>query len=232
MAYSRKKKTYHRKAKNQTKLSVNRIKRALHLNPPEVKFFDYQISFTVGNSWAFKSLMAAGPSQILAVVGQTVAAANSRIGNKIFLRKITGFVEMVPAVTAANTAGFLSRCVIYHNKFAVGALPVVADVFLDPLGGAVDYKALRVMSKKNKISLLVDDIVAFVPLATNGASVSAMGPEKCHPFTIQVNKIIDYIGNATTIADIFKDDYGFGCCGNAAVNCNMFINYRLHYTDS
>lgn len=177
-------------------------------------------SGTVGTSWAFFSALS-GITQ-----GTT---ASTRLGNKITLQSIrfTVFINTSPQDNVGTPA--LCRCVLYHNKMANGAVPSVYQVFDQD-----NMIANRAQTKLPQFSILRDYTHTFTPTAFDPtANKFAYGPPTKFVWTLYPKKVLDFSGNTGTIADLFKDDYGFACSatGSTAI-CDMIVTAQVIFTDA
>lgn len=163
---------------------------------------------------------------------QQGTTANNRIGNKIFVKGVwitmlcQGGTTMLNG-TASGTAGVNTRFIVYHNKEALGTQIAATTIFDQD-----SISSLRNNTKSSQVSLKKDftRTVVVTGVKSTGESV-ATGPSIQEIFYIPINKRIDYSGNTGTIADILKDDYGYGMCCSAANLNSCAVTFKVLYTD-
>lgn len=220
MAYYKKTTLYKRrkttKGKRYAKVTVPRVRRVL-MNMAERKFYTTTVtSGAMPAVWTWISHIGLIQQGFL---------ANQRIGNKIFIRKMTWAGQMTFSAAAANVTGCLGRMVIYHNKETVGLLPALTPAVFDQ----DKVYAQRNITLKPRLSILKDMTHSGVVTATNGATPIATGPQTSFQVSIYPNKQIDFQSNLGTVADLFKDDYGMGMiCNNT---CVMEYYVTIEYND-
>lgn len=221
--YRKKKVTRRKKA---TRVAAPLVRRVV-MNMAEKKYFEADImtfASPVPATWAFASALAG--------IQQGTAATN-RIGNKIFVHTIRFLIGMrTPATVAATTVSEQCRCVIYHNKEAVGTLPVGVNGVFTHNG----ISSNRFQPLVNRYSLLRDGIHTFSPLVYNSTTNQvALGPPIQYVWTINPRKRIDFQSNSGTISDLYKDDYGVGCVtsGTGGVGtCEMLVRVQVVFSDA
>lgn len=213
--YTKKKRTSTRKV---ARMIVPRVKRAI-LTLAEKKYYEFQpINTAMTTTWTWKSAL-------IDIVQGT--GATQRIGNKIFVHAIRFMVQMKPVVVAGVSQANC-RCVVYHNKEAVGALPNTDQVF-----STTGVTAQRYIPQLNRYRLLRDQVHNLTSFAYNSTTNEyILGPGSQFQWAIFPKKRIDYTGNGNGITDLFKDDYGFGCIVDTAATCNMNLRVQVIFSDA
>jgi len=197
-------------------MTIPRVRRIIQ-SVAENKFIDLVLApAAMPTTWTFASVI------FPIVLGQN---ASQRIGNKIFVKSIQFSWRMSPLAPQPNAGGCIMRMIVYHNKECRGSLITVADLF-----ASTDIGALRSTTKQPACSILKD--ITSTGVSTGGGTTS--GPQTLTMFSVKVNKRIDFVGSTLTtgaIADLLKDDYGFGMICDVAAACNMQGNIKVIYTD-
>lgn len=194
------------------------------MNMAEKKYFESTLTYNgaTANTWDGMWQSA------LAGISQGTGATN-RIGNKIYVHSIRFNVFMKPAAPAAGgVPNPMCRCVIYHNKEAVGNLPAsTPSVFAANLIESPRYVPLL-----NRYAILRDYTHSMFTGAVDGSGYYVVGPRMIFSWVVQPRKKIDYQSNAGTISDLYKDDYGVGCFMTNANTCTMDIRVQVIFSDA
>lgn len=186
----------------------------------EKKYFNVALNTATAGAttWNFSSPLGG----IVAGTGAT-----NRIGNKIFLHSITFMITIYPVAAAGMADGCMCRVVFYHNVECNGAIPTGTTMF-----NTDTVNSNRAVPYLPKIKILDDVVHQMVATATNGATVVAAGPIKIFKKVVYPKRVIDYVGNAGTIADILKHDYGYGFASEMAGGCNVDCNCQVIFSDA
>lgn len=216
------KKVYRRKTKKARLARVTKpvVKRIMNnMLEKKSKLTSLQVGANPDGTWDFFSGLT-GITQ-----GTT---ASTRIGNRITVTSIR-FTVMITLNAVSSPAGALCRCILYHNKEAVGAVPAVYGIFDQD-----NILANRNVAQLPRYSILRDYTHQLTPTAYDAANSNfAYGPPIKFVWTIYPRKVINFDGNSGTITDLFKDDYGFACAmaGPGGV-CAMTVDAKVMFTDA
>lgn len=216
MGYSSYRRVY-RKRKASKKVPTARIKRIVR-SVAEVKWKNYDSNFTPATvNWQINSFLPT-------IVQGT--DSNTRIGDKIFLKQINIAFTMKPVATLP-LSGSQCRFILYHNKQCNGVQVAATTIFA--ANGSIDSP--RNIPKKHQVSLLRDQIHQMIVTASTGAT-NATGPTRTMRFVIYPKKRIEYTGASGAIADILKDDYGYGFMCSDLLACEVDIHFQVLFTDA
>lgn len=221
-----KKKTYKRR---KTTTMVRQMKR-FGISVPELKTYStsgsYPVATTVWQYFSCLAMVATGGCPKVSINQGT--DASSRIGNRIFVKKIEVMIMMTPG-TSMPAGGTQCRAVMYHNKECNGTLIASTDLW--------DYDQLmttRLQARLAKASVLKDHSKSMIVTGTDSTGViKAVGPTCMAHFIVYPKKTINYVGNTTAgaITDLLKDDYGFGYCALNATSVSIAVALKVSFTD-
>lgn len=222
MAYGRKRAVSRKRSafrKRAAKVSVPRLRRIIGYQP-EVKFLDTTISYSpISTSF-----------QITGMLGPIVqgATANTRVGNRIFLRwmEVTVMCEPIAGATFP-ISGMLCRFGVVHAKEVNNTNMNVSQIWYD----AALYPSARNSTHLPKYRIVRDMTHSMVPTAVNAGTTTGAGPFHMTRWRIPVNKTIVYStsGSAGSL-DLVKDDFGFFSAGSAT-GCNCVARVKLCFND-
>lgn len=173
--------------------------------------------------WGGGSTIAPDPASI--VQGTT---ANTRIGQKIYLRSINLCISIAPLAVAGTVGGCAMRYGIYHNKECNGSQITFGQIFngtRPEVGRNLNYAA--------KVTVMKDLVAQAVVTGTDSTgAVKAVGPKQVLKLSVHPKKVINYSAATATIADILKDDYGmFMVCSDTST-MSMYIQCQIVYNDA
>lgn len=192
------------------------------MNMAEKKFWtaDLMVDANVPDTWNFMSALGA--------IVQGTSASN-RIGNKIFLHAIQYMITIGPGNPQNTVAHLRCRCILYHNKEAVGTYPTGAALFTpDSILG------LRNQTLLNRYAVQRDVVHVMATGAYNATgNLNILGPQTQFRWTVTPKKRIDYSSNTgVNVADLYKDDYGIACIASTANICKMSVRVTVIFSDA
>jgi hypothetical protein len=153
---------------------------------------------------------------------------NQRIGDKIYVQYIEWDITILPIVANVGGTGGVTRCVTYHNKVTNGAWLTGVQLFDGDFWNSMTNRA----NVPDKMTLGNFDRSHYMnSTVSNGGISVAAGPIQRFRCYQPVNKEVLYKGNAGTIADISKDDYGIAICTSMVNCCIVNCNYKVFYRD-
>lgn len=198
-------------------MTTLRIKKVVN-NMVEKKYYNTQLYSATASttSYQLKSCFI-GLTQ-----GNT---ASTRLGQKIRLHAIhfTIFVSGVAGASAA--AGSICRMILYHNKDTNGVQVTGAELF-----NTDDVLSSRAVPYMPKVSLLKD--VVFSMYSPTGVAGAGSTAPTLFKWSIYPKKTICYSKDTAVIADILKDDYGFGFASDDAGCCTLTCNAQVIFSDA
>lgn len=152
---------------------------------------------------------------------------NERIGEKIRLRRIELYIQMIPVAGTVGTNGSVCRFVVWHSNAANGATPAATGLFdQDNLmsGNNLTYA--------NRYSHLKDFVHYMVPTSSSaGGAVVTSGPMMLQTLKFYPKTVVEYSGTAGTTADIVKHDYGTAFTADDSGCCTIYVYAKVVYTD-
>lgn len=220
MPYTRKRRAAFRR-KGVTRKRVTKIVKKAINNNLETKWSDGGIVNTdAASTWQFQTLCPLSQG----------TTANTRIGNKVKLKKIQVHVWIRPkSGSSIDAAGSMCRAVLYHNREAVGSLPAASAVFD---GATPAWNAMRNIAQTDRIKILRDYTHAMVVTSNNAGVVYSGGPAAYFVWTIYPKTTLHYTANAGDITDLLMDDYGVGFCADDNLCCTVTMQSQIFFTDS
>lgn len=185
----------------------------------ELKYFDGSATATDALvAWTFKS----------ALVGIAQGNTNiTRVGNKIFLKQIQFMFMIHGNGTALEPDGNQVRVIVYHNKSALGAVPDAASVFHNDT-----IHTMRNTELQPRFAVLKDFMHTIMVTGIKSTDVFTSGPRKCIRVNIYPNKVVDFTGTGSTIAAIWKDDYGYAFSGTNSSDAGITVRWKVLWTDA
>lgn len=151
-----------------------------------------------------------GRFSFLNTIAQGVASQN-RIGNKIFVKSISGRIRMCGA-NPMNAASMIFRIVMVKAKCINQGTADITQIFdIDNVVGPASYAtSCRNAAYLSKFKIVYDKTLQIVPVSVTTGSV-ACGPYHAFDFYIPVNETVVYTdaqGTDDTISDTLeKEDY-------------------------
>lgn len=218
------------------KLTVPRFRKFV-MNQQEKKFYEYTLAnmtcpttgmaqsllYGTGVLWGGGSTLTPDPASI--IQGTT---ANTRIGQKIYLRTINIVIAVNPQVVGAVTSGCVMRYGFYHNKECNGVQVTYAQLF-----NGTGLTACRNLNYSPKVTVLKDLQASAVVTGTDSTGVvKAVGPQQILKMSVHPKKLINYSSATATIADILKDDYGLFMACSVTGAMTMSFSVQLVYNDA
>lgn len=186
----------------------------------ETKCFSQTLesSATVTSSWAYASALA-GLTQ-----GTTAA---TRVGAKISLVAIEFFIQIVPATANVPDNGSACRFVVYHNKACGAALPSTNELW--------DNNALvtgRFVNYVSKYSILEDITHQMVLYSRDTSGKYSSGPQLSKMIRVTPRTTVEFGGNAGTISDLPKDDFGIAFISDDTNCCTISVYSKVWFKDA
>lgn len=150
----------------------------------------------------------------------------NRVGDKIRLSKIEFQITVAPIPGSVATSGSWCRMIIYHNKACNGAVTAPTALFDTDTATSMRNELLR-----PRLSLLRDQLHVMTPTSSASSVPVTSSGNLTMKWTIYPKKVIKYAHNASTLAAIVADDYGFGFVSNNAGCCAVTCEAKVFFTD-
>lgn len=184
----------------------------------ENKYIDINATGTFSAAaWVYVTLM--GLTQ-----GTT---ANTRLGNKIFVRsiQIKGYMKCTGG--AGGAYGNVCRTVMFHDKQANGALPgATPSIFANDV-----VNSLRYPPGNPRYRILKDDVHRVFAFQATGGVADASVPNVVNWY-VPINHHVTYGGNLGTVADLTADNFGLGFIAQNAASCTYDYRIRVNFSDA
>lgn len=199
------------------KLTVPRLKRMIYTTQ-ELKHKEFDIpGFAVGINWALDSVLE---------TIQQGTASNERIGDRIYVKSIqvSFYMQCIPATF--DKAGAICKVLLYHNKQAAGNLIQATTMFTGD-----DFWAHRNLTRMPAVS--IPSLRSSSMFVTSiDAAGNAFSPPSVITLRIAPRKVIEYTGTTGTVADLLRDDYGYGVVCNTPTSMAVTIRGTITYYDA
>lgn len=208
----------------QRPMSLTAPVRRVITNYAEKKFKDLSLSDnTITANWEFIG-------SLFDLITQGTDA-NSRIGNKIFVTKITVTICVRGQATMA-VDGNAVRVVLFKDS-ATNGRPVT----FNDLWSADSLVSVRNGIYSNNISILKDTIkpLHVTALPSTSGTTAAAGAYYSNPqfikWVIYPKMLVDYDSSTTGIAALLKNNIGIGYCGLASTAAYLSGYTKIEFTD-
>lgn len=163
----------------------------------------------------------------------------NRIGTKIWLESVELGIQLAGITANTTTNGSTCRLIVYHKIDCEGTQTVASDIFTsytDAGAGAViapNFVSTKTLEFYPKRATIVWDKMHSMYATTSDSAglPTAVGPKYDAIVKIPIRKMINYIGNGGTIADVRGHLWGFGFCADDTNCCNIKLDVRMRFKD-
>lgn len=209
-------------AKRVRRISTRVTKRVINYMS-ELKFHTRVLfnSHNVQNTWSFNS----------AVIGLAQGNTDTtRIGNKIFVKRIEVSIFIQPGQVATN--GSVCRFVMWKRDIAYGAMTApAAQPSYDNFFDSDNLNSLRNITQSRYNHILKDQTFQMAVLSQNAGVNYSLSPPVRLVWRIPVNKNIEYLSGAITTAALQGYDYGVACVADDNNCCQFTVTSKMIFID-
>lgn len=204
-----------------------RVPRLLNRTAVEVKHFDTYVTNSLDTIQTFKfTSMPCVPLQ--------GTDYNNRVGRKI---KIIGLHVQCEFAVSAPAQVYLTgdtiKCDFFRDNQTQGALAATTKVYdVGALGGAV-FQCERVVETMKRFNRLYSGYHNVVVQTITGTAVTTTANVPIMELNLKLNDIVEFQGNAGTIADVVNKSYFMSCShlqanvATAAYSVAFYARFRF-----
>jgi len=201
------------------KMTVPRVRRIIQ-NFAEKKFVDGTLTdTTIAGSWQFFQTFIASISQ--------GTSANTRLGNKIMIERMTFNILITSNEVPANQNGWLARVVLFEDSACNGRVLTFDDLF------ATDtMNSVRASPYTPAVKILRDKVAGGEVSALDSTDLAWMSRPNFIRMVVRPRKVVDYVGATGGISDLIKYNWGLAYSSSSNSNaCYINVTYKIEFTD-